>query len=262
MPSLDLTAGQFEKFLLILVRVGGIMSVSPVFGHRNIPAFVKIGFIGILSLILVPIVPATGLSVEGSLTSIFGLVAKELLAGLLIGFSSMVLFMGVQLAGQIMGFQVGFAIVEVFDPSSAQGMSIIGQFQFILALLIFLAIDGHHLLINAVVQSFSIVPLGQITFSPASAEIIIRICVDIFAVAVKIGAPVIVTLFLTDVALGIIARTVPQMNVFIVGFPLKIGAGLLILGASMPFFNYVLTKMIQGMDRDLLRLIASLKAVA
>jgi flagellar biosynthetic protein FliR len=152
--------------------------------------------------------------------------------------------------------------MEVIDPNSSQGVSIIGQFQFILALLIFLAIDGHHLLINAVVQSFAIVPLGHVAISGATAEIMTRICVDIFAIAVKLSAPVIVTLFLTDVALGIIARTVPQMNVFIVAFPLKIGAGLLILAASLPFFNYVLGKLILGMDRDLLRLIASMKGAA
>jgi flagellar biosynthetic protein FliR len=186
----------------------------------------------------------------------------EIIAGLVIGFAAILLFMGVQLSGQIIGFQIGFSMVEAFDPSSAQGMSIIGQFQFILALLVFLAIDGHHLLIAAVVQSFSIVPIGHIVFTGDTAQILTRMAVDVFAIAVKLSAPVLVTLFLTDVALGIIARTVPQMNVFIVSFPLKIGAGLLILVASLPFFNFVLTKLFQNMDRDLLRLIASMKGAA
>jgi flagellar biosynthesis protein FliR len=262
MSLVDLSASQFEKFLLILLRVGGIITVSPFFSHRNIPNLIKIGFIGIISFILVPLVPADGLNLDGNLYSIFGVAAKEIVCGLLIGFTAMVLFIAVQLGGQIIGFQVGFAVMEVYDPSVSQSISLIGQFQYMIALLIFLAVDGHHLLINAIVQSFSIVPLGKVAFSSLSAEISTRTCIDVFAIAVKLGAPVIVTLFLTDVTLGIIARTVPQMNVFIVAFPLKIGAGLLILAASLPFFNYVFTKLIAGMDRDIIRLIGSLKGAA
>jgi flagellar biosynthetic protein FliR len=259
MSLLEISAGQFEKFLLILMRVGGIMTVSPFFGHRNIPVMVKIGFIGIFALVLVPVIPSTGLNLDGSLFSILGIASKELLAGLLIGFSAMTLFWAVQVAGQIIGFQIGFAVMEVIDPSTSTGVSILGQFQYIIAILIFLALDGHHLLINAVVQSFSIAPLGHIAFSGATSEIITRLCVNVFAIAIKIGAPVIVTLFLTDVALGILARTVPQMNVFIVGFPLKVGAGFLILAASFPFFNYVLSRFIAGMDDSLVQLIHSMK---
>jgi len=238
------------------------MTISPFFGHRNIPVIAKIGFIGMLALVLVPIVPAIGLDSPGNLGSLFTMAVTEILAGLLLGFSSMLIFLGVQLSGQIIGFQIGFAMVEVFDPGSSHSMSVIGQFQYILSLLVFLAIDGHHLLIAAVFQSFNIVPLGHIVFSGATADIAMRMAVDVFAIAIKLSAPILVTLFLTDVALGIIARTVPQMNVFIVSFPLKIGAGLLILVASLPFFNFVLTKLFQGMDKDLIRLIASLKGAA
>lgn len=241
------------------MRVGGIMTVSPFFGHRNIPVMVKIGFIGLFTLVVVPVIPSTGLDLDSGLFSILGIASKELLAGLLIGFSAMTLFWAVQVAGQIIGFQIGFAVMEVIDPSTATGVSILGQFQYIIAILIFLAIDGHHLLINAVVQSFSIAPLGHIAFSGATSGIITRLCVNVFAIAIKIGAPVIVTLFLTDVALGILARTVPQMNVFIVGFPLKVGAGFLILAASFPFFNYVLSRFIAGMDDSLIQLIHSMK---
>jgi flagellar biosynthesis protein FliR len=262
MSILDFSALELEKFLLILLRVGGILIISPVFGHRNIPTLAKIGLMGMLALILVPIVPSGGLNGPGNLGSLFTMAATEIIAGLVIGFAAILLFMGVQLSGQIIGFQIGFSMVEAYDPSSAQGMSIIGQFQYILALLVFLAIDGHHLLIGAIVQSFSIVPIGHIVLSGATAQILTRMAVDVFAIAVKLSAPVLVTLFLTDVALGIIARTVPQMNVFIVSFPLKIGAGMLILVASLPFFNFVLTKLIQGLDKDLIRLIASMKGAA
>ena len=262
MSILDFSALELEKFLLILLRVGGIMIISPVFGHRNIPTLAKIGLMGMLALILVPIVPSGGLDAQGNLGSLFTMAATEIIAGLVVGFAAVLLFTGVQLSGQIIGFQIGFSMVEAYDPSSAQGMSIIGQFQYILALLIFLAVDGHHLLIAAIVQSFNIVPIGHIVFTGDTAQILTRMAVNVFEIAVKLSAPIMVTLFLTDVALGIIARTVPQMNVFIVSFPLKIGAGLLILVASLPFFNYLLTKLFQNMDRDLIRLITSMKGAA
>lgn len=259
MSIFEISAAQFEKFLLILLRVSGLVVVAPFFGHRNIPGTAKVGFIGLLAIILAPLVPSSTVNLDGNLVSIAAIAAKELAAGLLMGFSAMMLFLAVEIAGQIIGFQIGFAVMEVYDPGSAQTVSVLGQFQMFVALLIFLVIDGHHLLINAIVQSFYVVPLGQVSFTNASAEIVTRICIDVFAIAIKIGAPVIVTLFLTDAALGIIARTVPQMNVFIVGFPLKVGVGFLILGASFPFFNYVLTRLIEGMDRDLIRLIGALK---
>ena len=234
------------------------MTISPIFGHKNIPVIAKIGLAAIISLVLLPIIPVPDISFSAGLGTIFTIVAKEIVTGLLIGFTAMVLFMGIQMSGHIMGFQMGFIIAQVIDPSSGQKVSILGQLQLILAILIFLAIDGHHLLINAISESFSVIPLGQQVFSGASAEFLIRICVDIFAIALKIGAPMIITLFLTDVALGIIARTVPQMNVFIVGFPLKISTGFLTLAAAYPFISYVLTKLMHNMDKDLSNLIYAL----
>jgi len=258
MSILEISAAQFEKLLLILLRVGGIMTVSPIFGHRNIPMQVRIGLAGIMTIILLPVVPAAQSLFPDSMSLIAVTAFKEVTTGLMVGFTAMVLFMAVQMSGHIMGFQMGFMVAQVIDPSTSQNVSILGQLQFILASLIFLAIDGHHLLLNAVAQSFQIIPLGQVIMTGASGEMLIRICIDIFAVALKIGAPMVITLFLTDVALGIIARTVPQMNVFIVGFPLKISAGFLTLAASFPFITYVLTKLMQGMDRELSDLIYAL----
>ncbi len=258
MPILEIQTIQFETFLFILLRVGGIMTVAPLFGHKNIPKTVKIGFISIISLILVPIVPAPEIGLSAGLGEIFIIAVKEVSMGLLLGFVSKILFMGVQMAGHLMGFQMGFMIAQVIDPSSGQQVSIIGQFKFILAILIFLAIDGHHILINAVVGSFNVVAIGKMVFTEASANLLIRSCVDIFLIAVKLGSPVIVTLFLTDVALGIIARTVPQMNIFIVGFPIKISAGFLILAVSFPFISYLLIRLMNHMDTDLTKLMIAL----
>ena len=258
MSILEISTGQFETFLLILFRVAGIVTISPVFGHKNIPVVAKIGLSTVIALILLPVIPAPDFSFSAGMGTIFTIVAKEIATGLLVGFTATILFMGVQMSGHIMGFQMGFIIAQVIDPSSGQKVSILGQVQLILAILIFLAIDGHHLLINAVAASFRVIPLGHQVFTGMSAEFLVRVSVDIFAIALKMGAPMIITLFLTDVALGIIARTVPQMNVFIVGFPLKISTGFLTLAASYPFISYVLTKLMHTMDQNLSNLIYAL----
>ncbi len=258
MSPIEISAANFEKFLMVLMRVGGMMFTAPLFSHRNIPPMAKIGLIGIFSLVLVPVIPSPPPELLNDLGSVIGVVAKELVAGLLMGFMATTIMIGIQVAGELVAFQMGFAIVQALDPSSSSNVSIISEFQFIMAILIFLAIDGHHLLINAVAGSFQVIPPGMINFSSASVEVAIRFCINVLAIGLKIGAPVIVTLFLTDVALGIMARTVPQMNVFIVGMPLKIGTGFLILAASFPFFSYVFTKLLQSMDRDLTRLITAL----
>ena len=219
MSLLQLSALEFEKLLLVILRVGGIMTVAPIFGHRNVPKMVKIGLILLLSIILLPTLANVPVELPSELFSMTGVLAKEVVAGLAVGFTSLLLFIAVQFAGNIIGLQMGFGIVNVIDPNSQAQVPLIGQFQFILAMLIFLSLNGHHLLISAIANSFQVIPLGQITFTSLTSEILIRAIVDTIALAIKLGAPCIVTLFLLDVSLGIIARTVPQMNIFIVGFP-------------------------------------------
>jgi len=256
---LQLSALEFEKLLLIVLRVGGIMTVAPMFGHRNIPSMVKVGFIIIVSIVLLPTIPVSSIDFPPELFSLAGVLVKEIAAGLAIGFTSLFLFIAVQFAGNIIGLQMGFGIVNVIDPNSSTQIPIIGQFQFLIAMLIFLAIDGHHILISAVAGSFQMIPLGQVSFSEVSCDILVRGAVNTMALAIKIGAPCIVTLFLLDVSLGIVARTVPQMNIFIVGFPLKIGVGLFMLGISFPIIGYVFNKLLQNLDSNLNHLIMAMR---
>ena len=176
--------------------------------------------------------------------------AKELIAGLFIGFAFLLIFLGVQMGGSLVGLQIGFGLVSVFDPQSQEQTSVIGELQFLLAMLFFLAINGHHILISSIFQSFKIIPPGAIGFSSLAAEKMVSMMAMSFVIAIKIAAPLMVTLFLTDVALGIIARTMPQMNVFIVGFPLKIGVGLVMLVFSLPLFSLILEKLIMNLDLD------------
>lgn len=242
----DISVAQFQLFLIVFVRVIGILASSPVFGHRAFVNQAKVGFALVLSILLYPAVPIT-LSATTELLPFVIVVVKELTLGMMIGFVARLVFIAVQFAGEVIGIDIGFGVVNIIDPLSADQISIIGTFKNLLAILIFLIIDGHHVILNALAASFDMVPLGGVQFTELLARGLIALTSEVFVMAVKLCAPVITALFLTSLALGIIARTVPQMNVFIVGFPLKIGIGMGMLLLSLPLFMTVLIKFFGGM---------------
>jgi len=241
-----------------LFRIGGFFVTAPFWGHRVIPAKVKIGAVVALGLVVGPMITAQGSVMPLSLWSVVAWGAKELLIGGLIGFCFATLFWGVRMAGDLVSLQMGFAIVNAIDPNSAAQVSLIGEFKYILALLILLVLDGHHLMIGALVDTYRVIPVGAGLFGTNVYEQLVRVTATTFITAVKIGAPVMVTLLLTDVALGIVARTVPQMNIFIIGFPLKIGVGLLMLGMGLPFVMQAFGRSLTEIQESTQRIIAAL----
>ncbi|MDA0745102.1 MAG: flagellar biosynthetic protein FliR [bacterium] len=247
---LDVSVAEFQVFLVVFIRILGILGTSPVFGHHTVVNQAKIGLALALALALYPASHIT-LAATTDLIPYVIIVAKELILGMMIGFAARLVFLAVQFAGEVVGIDIGFGVVNIIDPISAQQISIIGTFQNLIALVVFLMINGHHTLLNTIAASFEMVPLGGIQLTEMLARGLISMTANVFLMAIKLAAPVIIALFLTSLALGIIARTVPQMNVFIVGFPLKIGVGMGMLFLSMPLFQTVLIKMFGGMAADL-----------
>ena len=184
-------------------------------------------------------------------------IATDAAIGLAIAFAVRLIFTAVQVAGTMVDFQMGFGVVNVIDPQTQAQVSITAQFQNILAVLIFLASDAHHFIIGAVVQSFDLINLAQVDFSNVTPELILRYFSTMFVIAIKIAAPIMAILFFLSVGLGLVARTVPQMNVFIVGFPLQIGVGLLMVALAMPFFSLVLQNQISELPARLAGLMRS-----
>ena len=238
-------------FVLVLMRMAGIFLTAPVFASRNIPVMVKASWILVISFLVFPVVdfkplalPSTGIP--------FGLaVVRELLIGFSIGLAATLIFTGIQLAGQIIDIQMGLGLVNIIDPMTSTQISVMGQFYFLTATLVFLSVDGHHFLLRGVADSFAVIPLGQAHFTPALGTEMMRLFSQVFFIAFRVGAPVIGALFITNLALGVVARTVPQMNVFIVGMPLNLAVGFLIAAASMGFFAFILQGLFNGMFRDL-----------
>ena len=229
----DITLQQVEVFILVFLRVTAIIGSIPVLANKSVPVRVKGGLSIVTAMLITPFVPEY--DIPAALLPLVLKMAGEVCIGIIIGLTVRFIFSGIQLAGQLIGFQMGFAIVNVVDPLSSSQVSIISQFIYILAILIFFAVNGHHLFLYAIAESYKILPGFTFQLSGQLIESIVMTAKDIFILALKIGIPIITLLLLTSVGLGLIARTVPQMNIFIVGFPLKIGVGLIGLGLTLQF---------------------------
>ena len=247
-----------EIFVLVFARVSTFIVLTPILGAKGVPAIAKIGLSFLLAILIFPLLPKVSVAAPTKVLPFFLMLGKEVVVGLLLGFITVFIFASVQLAGELIGIQIGFGMANVVDPMSNAQISLIGQFGYFIAAMIFITIDGHLFLISGIRQSFEIVPLFSASFHSMLNQKIITMTGEMFIAAVKIGAPVITTLLLTSISMGILARTVPQMNVFFVALPLKIGIGLFILALSLPiighFFNLVFSKF-QGDFNLIMRLL-------
>lgn len=228
---------RFQAYLLVLMRVGAMLFVAPVFGGSTVPVQTRILFSLMLSLILLPMIAVPAGALPLDVLPLAWLGVNELLVGLVMGAALVFIFAAVQYAGQIIDFQMGFAIVNLIDPTQDVQIPVMGFFHFLIAILIFLAMDAHHWIIRALVDSFEIVPIMTAGFSGLVIGGVAKAFGDLFVVAMRIAAPTIAVLMLYNVSLGIIAKTVPQINLLIVGFPVRIALGMIVVGLSMTFFH-------------------------
>jgi len=227
-------------FSLVLVRVGALIGTMPLFGDQLVPVRVKAGMALVIALLLFPTVSPSVPSVSTEFLPLLFRMISETLVGAALGFAARLIFAAAQLAGEMIGFQIGFSVANVIDPVSSTSISLIGQLQYLIAVLVFLITNSHHVFFAAIADSFRIIPLFAFHVSGDFMNLIVSLSGDMFVLAVKLSIPVIAVIFFTNVGLGIVARTVPQINVFIVGFPLQITIGLLFFGLSMPLCGSLL----------------------
>ncbi len=224
-------------FLLLLTRITGIFMISPFFGSMNIPIYFRAGTSFAFALALFPVVDKLGIIEPPSTVAMYAFaVLGEMFVGWLIGFVAYVGFSAINMGGKIMDMQVGFAIVNVMDPTSGQQIPLIGSFLYNLSVIIFLVTNGHHMIIASLVESFHSVPLLTMDAGMSLPIIILDFTAGIFLTGMKIAMPVTFSILLTNTGLGILARTMPQLNIFVVGLPMHIMIGLSMLMMLMPFY--------------------------
>ena len=247
-----LASQQILSLLFVFLRISVVLFLLPIFGSVNLPRIWKASVALILTVCLGPMVihrPIVAIHGGWQLAFMLG---SEVLLGAILGLAVLLIFSSLEVAGEFMGFQMGFTIVNVIDPQNDTQTSVIGEFIYVLGLLIFFTINGHHYLLQAMIRSFELVPPGGFALHASAASKIVKLSGQMFVIGLKIAAPVIAALLLTTVALGIVSKTVPQINILIVGFPLNIGIGLLLFGFSIgtliPYCARVFTEFLPLLD--------------
>ncbi len=252
---MDFYAEKFVIFLLVFIRTLSMFAAAPLFGNQAIPAQLKIWAGAFFAYAIFPLIAAGTPSVPLDLGSLVLLALQEIVVGSAIGFSLGIIFYGVIYAGDLLGIDMGFSISSVIDPQNGLNVPVIGQFQYMVAIFIFLILNGHLFLLQALKMSYSAVPVSGLKISGRAVDTFVHLTGMVFVTAIKVGAPILISLFLSDVLMGIISRMVPQINVFFVGMPVKIGVGLFTLMASLPFFVYVFGKLLNVFEGDVVELI-------
>ncbi len=236
-------------FILIFIRISIIMMFIPIFGSPSIPWIVKVGFCLLLSVILTNSINLQMVNTNNSvlITSIM----SDFVIGISIGLIIRFIFDGIQMAGQYISYEMGLTVMNVIDPISNTQIPIISQLKQLIAILIFFAVNGHHYLIKAIAESFEYIPIGKPIFNQYLLKNIIQLSGKIFIIAIELSAPILIAMFATNLAMAIIARAMPQINIFVISFPLYIGIGLIIMGIFMPFFMKFIKNSMYWMIKDI-----------
>ena len=230
--TLTLPIGSVEAFVLIVTRVLAVLATSPVLGLKNIPAQAKVGLGLFTALVLVPVVAKDGLpaGVDVSWTALAG----EALVGALSGFAATVAYTAISFGASLLDFEAGFSLAAIYDQTFGTQGAVLERFYSALGALLFFQVDAHHLVIQALVQLFTVVPLGTFSLSKINPELLAQIAASSFIVAFELVFPVLVALLLAEMALGVLAKVAPQFGIFQIGIQLKIGLSLAAIALTLP----------------------------
>lgn len=227
---MEFFVNNFQIFLLIFVRMFGVFVVAPFFSSGGVPLRIRAVFSVYITACIFPMVVNNFSSIPENMFAYAFLIGSEGLIGILIGFLMAIIFAAFQLAARFFSFQMALGIAEVIDPLSEVGITLVGQLWTIMGIMIFIAINGPHMMIIATYDSFSTIHLLRIA---EDSRKVMQVAIDtfgaMFLVALKLAFPILITLFLLAIVLGLLAKAAPQMNIFMVGFPVQIGVGLLIM---------------------------------
>jgi flagellar biosynthesis protein FliR len=237
---ITVTSAQLDAWLASLfwplARVLAVLAAAPVLGQTRIPARIRIGLAVGIVIVLVPTLPAPPPIAPGSAAGLL-LLATQIIIGLAIGFALRLVFTAVEMAGDLIGLQMGLGFAMFYDPGNVQHTPILGQFMALLATLTFLAINGHLMVISALADSFRTLPIASTALNANLFEVLSRHGAIIFIAGLQLALPLIITMLVVNLALGVLTRAAPQLNIFAVGFPLTIAIGFGALILTLPYFG-------------------------
>ncbi|MFZ6753151.1 flagellar biosynthetic protein FliR [Undibacterium sp. Dicai25W] len=231
-------------FLWPLTRILGLIAVAPPFGNRTIPLRIKLGFGIIIALIVTPTIPpfanADALSFSGMM-----ILAQQFVIGLGMGFVMRLVFAAIEMAGTVAGMTMGLGFASFFDPQTRGNTSAVSQFLVLVATVLFFSLNVHHALLLALMDSFKSIPISTTLQSGFDFHRLAIWGEQIFIAGLRLSIPLIAALLLTNVALGILTRAAPQLNIFGIGFSITITVGFLILAAILPYLSIPIENLFQ-----------------
>ncbi len=252
-PSLHLALPEFQSFLVLVSRVGGIVAAFPMLGGRTVPAKIKVALVLMLGVALSPLIRLPPMS-QDAIEMTAGL-ASELLIGLVIGLAVRLVFGALEVAGDLLGTQMGFGAVQLLDPMTDQHSSVINEYFRIIAMLVFLSLNAHMVVVAAIVSSYDAIPPFGARLSSALGEEVLQLSQHMFVVALQLSAPILVVMLLINVLLAMLGRAVAQVNVFVLSFPITIAGGLLVLGLALPYTVTLFEREFMGLHDTIERLL-------
>ncbi|WP_163339258.1 flagellar biosynthetic protein FliR [Desulfopila sp. IMCC35008] len=249
---------QFQSFLVILARVAGFIGAIPVFSSSSAPIRIRVGLVFMTAMVLFPVMSLDVPAISFSPAPFILFLINEILLGTLIGLCARLIFTAVEYGATVIGFQMGFAAANVFDPSNERQIALLSQFQNVFAIFIFLAIDGHHMFFRLAVKSYELLPPGKLNLSGEAVPYLMDLTARMFSLGVQFSAPVLVVLLLSGLILGVLSRVFPQLNVFMLSIPINMGTAFIVIALTMDFASAILRREFDALLDTLINMLAYL----
>ncbi|RFC32241.1 MAG: flagellar biosynthetic protein FliR [Candidatus Nitrotoga sp. SPKER] len=235
---ITVTSAQLSSWLALFifpfVRILAMVASSPILGHKQVPVRIKVGLSILLTIVMVPTLTVESNIDPASALGLFVLI-QQLLAGLAIGFTMRLIFTAIEMAGDMIGIQMGLGFAIFYDPQNTSYTPVIAQILSIFAMLVFLSFNGHFIMLEALADSFRAFPINSAVPTAIALHTLASWGGSIFANALQLSMPVIGALLISNFALGILTRSAPQLNIFAVGFPVTLTIGLATVMLSLPY---------------------------
>jgi flagellar biosynthesis protein FliR len=262
---ISFTSAQLDLWLAAFFwpffRILALVATAPLLGAQGVPATVKVGIAFVLTVVIAPVLGTMPAVQPASAYGLF-ILMQQVMIGIAMGLAMQMVFTTIEMAGHIMGLQMGLGFATFFDPQNSSQVPVLGQFLGLMAMLLFLAIDGHLMMITALVQSFNILPIGLHAFSGEGWHTLVLWGGEIFRGGMMLSLPAVAVLMMTNVALAVLTRAAPQLNIFAVGFPVTMAVGFIVIAISLGYFFPLFATMFETGVQMMLRVVADANTAA
>lgn len=243
---ISVTSAQLDlwlaAFIFPLARIGGLMMAAPVLSNAAVPQRIRLVWSLVVTLALAPALPPMPAVPAGSWVGL-AILAQQMLIGVLLGFTLRIVFTAIDVAGQLIGLQMGLSFAVFYDPINASQTPVVAEFLSLLTTLLFLAMNGHLLIFSALAESFKVLPVSTAPLAANGIAAMLSWSATIFIAGLLLSLPLVAALLIANIAMGVLTRVAPQLNLFAIGFPVTLAAGFMVILVSLPYFGAAMEKL-------------------